>query len=272
MKQHNNLPSRIFGSCVTQKTTDGEKFIEQHVFDYITSGTSEVYSGDKSQTYKAGDLRYVKRNSVCKFYKHPPLDGAYESITICVNQNLLLDLYNEYDMPMIDKRARIDNVIPLKINTLFKNYIDSLNPYIDNNQSKKITEIKAKEAVIILLESNPFLKNILFDFNEPGKIDLENFMNQHYKMESTLDNFAYLTGRSLSTFKRDFTQIFQTTPNKWLLTKRLEEAKYLITQKKLNPTNAYFEVGFKDYSHFSVAFKKQFGFSPSLIKGQTQLD
>lgn len=258
-----NLPSRIFSSCVRQKTTDGEKFIEQHVFDYIYTGTSEVYIGEKLQHYKAGDLRYVKRNSICKFYKHPSMDGSYESATICISQDLLLELYDEYDRPAIDKRTRVENVVPLKSNTLFKNYINSLGPYLDSDHSKKITEIKAKEAVIILLEVNPFLQHLLFDFNEPGKIDLEQFMNQHYKMDTSLDQFAYLTGRSLSTFKRDFGQIFNTTPNKWLLAKRLDEAKYLISQKKLTPTTVYFEVGFKDYSHFSVAFKKQFGHAPS---------
>ena len=262
MKQ-NNLPSRIFGSCVTKRTSEGEKFIEQHVFDYIISGKSEVYIAGKLQNYQGGDLRYVKRNSICKFYKHPMPGTPYESITICISQDILLKLYAEYDKPEINKTARIDNVVPLRSNALFKNYLDSLKPYISNDQSKRVTEIKAKEAVIILLEINPFLKDVLFDFNEPGKIDLEHFMNQHYKMDTGLEQFAYLTGRSLSTFKRDFAQIFHVTPNKWLLAKRLSEAKFMIAQKKLAPTSVYFEVGFKDYSHFSVAFKKEFGHAPS---------
>lgn len=264
MKPKSEISSRIFSSCVAEKKTDGEKFVDQHVIDYIAQGTSEAYLGDKVLTYKAGDLRYVKRNTICKFYKQPPDVGQYESITICIHQNILQELYNDFGKPEIDRKARIENVMTVYNSPLFRNYLASLGPYIDSDHSKQIIDIKTKEAVVLLLEANPILKNTLFDFSEPGKIDLENFMSQHFKMNGSLEEFAYLTGRSLSTFKRDFASIFHTTPNKWLLTKRLEEANYLIMHKNLNPTNAYYEVGFKDYSHFSVAFKKQFGYPPSM--------
>lgn len=264
MKSKSEIPSRIFSSCVTEKESDGEKLVEQHVFDYVASGTSETYLGDKVLNFNAGDIRYIKRNTVAKFYKQPPAGGKYESITICINQKLLTDLYNDYGKPEIDKKARVENILNVYNSPLFRNYLRSLTPYVDSDHSKSIIDIKAKEAVILMLEANPILKNTLFDFSEPGKIDLENFMNKHYRMNSTLDQFAYLSGRSLSTFKRDFIEIFQTTPNRWLLSKRLDEANYLIKHKHLSPTNAYYEVGFKDYSHFSVAFKKQFGYSPSL--------
>ncbi len=39
-----------------------------------------------------------------------------------------------------------------------------------------------------------------------------------------LEKFATLTGRSISTFKRDFQAIFKETPNKWLIKKRLDLA------------------------------------------------
>ncbi len=76
---------------------------------------------------------------------------------------------------------------------------------------------------------------------------------------------AYLTGRSLSTFKRDFEKIYHMTPSRWLLQKRLEDAHYLLKEKRLKATEVFIEVGFKDYSHFYVAFKKLFGIAPSMI-------
>ncbi len=119
-------------------------------------------------------------------------------------------------------------------------------------------------AVLIFIEANPELKHILFDFSEPGKIDLEAYMNEHYSFSGELEQFAYLTGRSLSTFKRDFKRIFNTTPSKWLMKRRLEDAYYLIKERGAKPTEAFIEVGFNDYSHFSFAFKKVFGVAPSL--------
>jgi len=63
-------------------------------------------------------------------------------------------------------------------------------------------------------------------------------MNHNYKYNIPLSSFAKFTGRSLSTFKRDFTNMFETTPEKWLQQKRLEQAHYLIS-KKINAYQRY---------------------------------
>jgi AraC-like DNA-binding protein len=113
------------------------------------------------------------------------------------------------------------------------------------------------------------LKNVLFDFSAPYKIDLEAFMQKNYHFNVGLERFAYLTGRSLATFKRDFERIFHSSPRKWLQNRRLQEAYYLIAQKHQRANDVYLDLGFEDLSHFSFAFKKQFGFAPgTLLKGK----
>jgi AraC-like DNA-binding protein len=125
--------------------------------------------------------------------------------------------------------------------------------------------LKLKEALLILLKVNPELKDILFDFNEPGKIDLEGFMQQNYHFKVGLNRFAYLTGRSLATFKRDFEKIFKISPNRWLVQRRLQEAYYLIKERGKRPSEIYFELGFEDFSHFSYAFRQAYGAAPTKI-------
>ncbi|MBE9462805.1 helix-turn-helix domain-containing protein [Dyadobacter subterraneus] len=259
-----NVPQIIY-SATSKRTIEGEIFIKQHVFDYIISGTSETYFDGKSRTYQAGDFRLAVKNRLSKFVKIPPVGGEYRSVSICIDQDTLLELKDQYRPDEIIHKP-YDNVLLIKPNRLFNNYIDSLLPYLENSRdiSGNLIKLKVKEAVLIFLEANPLLKNILFDFSEPGKIDLEAYMRAHYNFNGSLSQFAYLTGRSLSTFKRDFSRIFNTTPNKWLLNKRLEDARYLIQEKKWKATDVYIEVGFKDYSHFSVAYKHLFGQSPSM--------
>jgi AraC-like DNA-binding protein len=80
-----------------------------------------------------------------------------------------------------------------------------------------------------------------------------------------LSRFAYLTGRSLATFKRDFEKLFRTSPSRWLQQRRLQEAHYLLKEKGLSPSDVYTEVGFEDLSHFSFAFKKAYGVAPSRV-------
>jgi AraC-like DNA-binding protein len=125
--------------------------------------------------------------------------------------------------------------------------------------------LKTREAVELLLRHDPGLKHILFDFSEPGKIDLESFMNRNYMYNVPAAKFAMLTGRSLASFKRDFEKVFHTSPGQWLLQKRLMEARYLISQKGRKPSDVYLDVGFENLSHFSYSFKKAFGVAPSMV-------
>jgi AraC-like DNA-binding protein len=81
-----------------------------------------------------------------------------------------------------------------------------------------------------------------------------------------LERFAYLTGRSLTTFKSDFKRIFQTTPGRWLTEKRINLAHYKLTNSKQKATDVYLSVGFENLSHFSTTFKKAFGVSPRNIR------
>lgn len=147
--------------------------------------------------------------------------------------------------------------------------MQSLLSYKELLNAKKRTallRIKQKEALMLLLEYDPTLKDVLFDFSEPYKIDLEAFMNRNFRFNVHLDRFACLTGRSLATFKRDFQKIFGTAPRRWLQQKRLQEAHYLITQKGKAASDIYLDLGFENLSHFSFAFKKQYGSTPSTLQ------
>jgi AraC-like DNA-binding protein len=92
-------------------------------------------------------------------------------------------------------------------------------------------------------------------------------MNNNYKFNVSIERFAWLTGRSISAFKRDFEKIFNDTPSHWLVQRRLQESYFLIDKKNKRPSDMYLDLGFEDLSHFSFAFKKLFGLSPSQLSG-----
>jgi len=88
-------------------------------------------------------------------------------------------------------------------------------------------------------------------------------MNAHYRYNVEIERFAFLTGRSLSGFKRDFEKRYNISPSRWLVQKRLQEAHYLIEEQGQRPTTVYLDLGFENLSHFSNAYKKTFGYAPS---------
>lgn len=262
---------RIAYSCYYNRSREGEQFAPEHVLSYQLSGTFTVRSGDEEHVFKEGDFRFIKRNQLLKFLKEPPPNGVFKSVSIYFDQATLRDFSMEYGyQAVLGKYEERGAVIQLKEEPLLKSFMDSLLPYVQGDRliNHALQALKQREAIMILLQSKPEMKDVLFDFSEPGKIDLEAFMNKNFHFNVQLKRFAYLSGRSLATFKRDFECIFHMSPSRWLQQKRLEEAHYLIKVKRRAPSEVYLEIGFEDLSHFSFAFKKMYGIPPSkLITG-----
>lgn len=266
----NNTDHRRFNqityACYSNSMRDGEQFIPEHVFSYQISGKLVYNDGENEHFFDEGSFRLTRRNTLIKFNKIPPENGEYTNISVFMDQNTLKNLSMEYGYKATKSHPN-ESVFHIPANDLLSGYIESLKPYdeLDKPGNEVLKNLKLKELIVILLQTNPDLKEVLFDFTEPGKIDLESFMNRNFRFNVSLERFAYLTGRSLSTFQRDFEKTFAAKPRKWLQQKRLQEAHYLIKEKRANASDVYLDVGFQDLSHFSFAFKKMFGLPPSQV-------
>jgi AraC-like DNA-binding protein len=150
----------------------------------------------------------------------------------------------------------------------------SLEPYfaLVSELPEPLISLKLGETLAILRTLDSDIDALLSDFSDPGKIDLAEFMEKHFMVNMSMDKFGQLTGRSLNTFKRDFQKAFNATPQKWLTQKRLELAYYHLAQNQRKPAEIYLEVGFENLSHFSFAFKKHYGFSPTAVLRQKSLE
>ncbi|MXN90370.1 helix-turn-helix domain-containing protein [Flavobacterium sp. Sd200] len=258
----------VFYSCYIKLSREGEQFIPEHVFTYIESGKLLVNDGRAETVLQQGDFAFYVKNHLAKFTKIPSLEsGEFKAVSVLLDTDTLKQFARNFGYTA--KQAKHNGgVVTLESNPLYISYTKSLLAYLEKPEehSDALLRLKVNEAILLLLETKPEMTDILFDFNEPGKIDLKAFMTRNFHFNVDLSRFAYLTGRSLSTFKRDFQKIFSTTPNKWLQQKRLDEAYFLISQKGRKPSDVYLEVGFENLSHFSFAFKKAFGITPSQLQ------
>jgi len=83
-------------------------------------------------------------------------------------------------------------------------------------------------------------------------------MEANFRYNLSLEDYARLCHRSLSSFKRDFHRHFKQPPGRWLLRKRLEYAAGLLHNPRMTVSEVAFESGFEDVSHFSRVFKEHF--------------
>lgn len=255
----------ILYSCYHSRSRSGEQFITNHVFSYQVAGNLLANDGEREHVFSPGEFRFLRRNRLIKFTKVPPADGDFKSVSITFSQEMLRAFSVQHHYTQLP-HTEGPTVQHLPGSGLLKSYMESLMPYLEaGDLGQELINVKLTEALLVLLRAHPELKNTLFDFSEPGKIDLEAFMNKNYHFNVGLSRFAYLTGRSLATFKRDFEKLFNTSPSKWLQQRRLREAHYLIAEKGAAPSSVYLELGFEDLSHFSFAFKKMYGVAPSRV-------
>lgn len=259
-----NLPGVIYSHLESQLIV-GEQFIEEHGICYMISGNLKVRDAGENKIFSAGDIIFFRKNFLAKFIKEPAEKGAFKAITVMLDRKTLLEFSRQYDVAYEQPYLIDGAVLQLDNNILLENFYRTLIPYFDSALPDRLMNLKKYEILMLLLQVSPVLKNVLFDFNQPGKIDLEAFMQQNFRFNVELKKLAFLTGRSLTTFKRDFDKIFHTTPNRWIQRRRLEEALYLIRDKGRRPSDVYHEVGFESISHFSYSFKQLFGYNPSGI-------
>jgi AraC-like DNA-binding protein len=262
-KQYFESKASIFYSCLIDKLYIGEHFLPEHMLMKIYSGELEIKYFNRCKVLSAGDTVLVARNQLSQITKKPKDGAPFKSLTLFLPQQELRDYF------AATKAEPHHRLMELQLNRhpLIDSLFESILKYYEIGEElpAELTELKIKEAVAVLKNVQPESLNILTDFSEPGKIDLENFMMKNYQFNVSLDRFAYLTGRSLATFKRDFKRIFLEPPSRWLQQKRLQTAYDLMVNKQLKASDVYLEVGFENLSHFSYAFKNQFGFPPSAI-------
>lgn len=273
MKTKNTLQtisySGIFLSCYTDNNQKCIHATPEHVLVYVYSGEQIIEDRNKKIKVGAGQCVFIRRNHQLTMYKNGKGKDNYKGISLTFNRNVLREFYSKLKKSDIPKGVAVSdkNVFPIEQKVDITSLFESLTPYFNQNvkPSDQVIHLKLLEGIYALLNNSDIFYPLLFDFTQPWKIDIMEFLNDHYMDELTMDEIAIYTGRSLASFKRDFKKISNLTPQRWIIQKRLESAYVKLKEKAGKVQDVYLEVGFKNPSHFSTAFKKQFGISPTEV-------
>ncbi|MFV7235121.1 helix-turn-helix domain-containing protein [Flavobacterium sp. ZB4R12] len=273
MQQDNSLKtiaySGIFLSCFSDYSEKCIHATPEHVLVYLYSGEQVIEDRNRKITLQAGECAFIRRDHRLKMYKNSKGEDLYKGISLTFKRSVLREFYSKMDKAEMPKDIAVsdDYVFKLQPTPAIESLFQSLTPYFDSNvkPTEGVTHLKLLEGIYALLNTTEQLYPILFDFAEPWKVDILEFLNENYADELTMEQIASFTGRSLATFKRDFKKISNLTPQKWLIKRRLEAAYVKLKDEGRKVQDVYVEVGFKNPSHFSTSFKKQYGISPTDI-------
>lgn len=244
---------------------------EMHLISVVMSGRKDWFVDGKKYEMKGGDAAFI-RKGVYTTKQYFEVDHCV--MVFMLNDQFIREFLKEYESLQLPEEEMTDHsgIFLIDMNEGLKSIIFSVSNYLKQgrNVPKELVELKFKELLFNLV-INPKNKELARFFNEIRKADRSSIayvMNKHFQYDLSLEEFARLCGKSLSTFKREFQEVFQQTPGKWILEKRLAYAQTLLMSSNLNINEICYESGFKNTTHFSKAFKERFSLPPAQFRLQ----
>lgn len=249
-----------------------ELWTESHFITYVINGRKDWIVDSTIYKIKAGDSLFIRKGVyLTKQY----LEEEYCVILFFLNDDFIRKFMAEHSSSLnkSDLQRNLGQVLPIHTTETFHSLIGSIFQYLKLEAPipQSLVEIKFEELLFNII-LDPKNKDILEFFTAVGvsnKVNLEDVMMKNFRADLNLVEFAKLCGRSLSSFKRDFYTHFNTTPSKWLKSKRLDYAEMLLLGTNLNINEICYESGFKNNSHFIREFKNKFNLPPGQFKDQS---
>jgi AraC-like DNA-binding protein len=237
---------------------------------HVLSGKKTWRTSEGSWSVSKGQTIYVKKGAaiVNQFF-----DDEFCMLGFFINDAFIRDIVKEIFNELEEKSVEEDisfRAVEIESNLIMKSYFQSMLPYFSGQEkpSESVLKLKMKELIINLLtsKSNPSLSTYLKSIRKSDKPSLQQIMETNFCYNLSIEEFARLCHRSLSSFKRDFIKHFNISPGKWLKDKRLDYSTILLKTSELNISQIVFECGFEDLSHFSKSFKEKFNMSPQQFR------
>jgi len=240
---------------------------------HVVSGKKTWHTTDGSFTAEAGQSLYFKKGAaiVEQFFNE-----EFCLLLFFVPDEFIRSVVKEYagePEKAFEKTALNESTIRVSSDIALEVFFQSMMTYFSGMErpSEALLRLKLKELILGILVSkqNPKLSAYFNSIGNNEAPSVSEIMESNFRYNLSLENFAELCHRSLSSFKRDFQKIYNESPGRWILKKRLEYSAVLLRNNHLNISQVVFECGFEDLSHFSRAFKSRFGVSPTQFRQQT---
>jgi hypothetical protein len=238
-----------------------------HVLVYVYSGEMIIDERGKITRLHRGDCAFIRKDFRVQMTKQAWNGEQFKAIFLMFTTKFLRSFYSQLDRNTIPKDAKRDKISLCQLPSNRPDIVslfESMTPYFKSNiqPTEELLQLKMVEGIYVLLNTGKSLYASVFDFTDPWKIDILDFMESNYMNDISMEEIANYTGRSLSTFKRDFKKCSILSPREWLIRRRLEAAHELIRQGGLKVSDVCFKVGFKNLSHFSKIYKETYGVPP----------
>lgn len=270
---------RLFGKMVFEKATIHPPFKKPYpmqdeaCFVYILRGQNNAVSALEHLQISEKEAVLMKCGSYLSRMLPAQTTGTYEAVAVHFYPEVLKRVY-ENDVPAFlqqtPENKPANAMVKVKADALLEKYFDSMLFYFANPElvNEELLILKVKELFLLLSNTRnaPQVKDILHNLFTPRYVGFKETIEAHIYSSLGLEDLAQLTNRSISSFKREFRQVYKESPARYIKNRKLEHAAKLLHATSLNISAIAYDCGFNDLSNFSNSFREKYGLTPSAYR------
>lgn len=193
-----------------------------------------------------------------------------ELVIVTFHPDILKKIY-ERELPLLLQQPRntISNLSSEVINNefLIQKYIEGLLFYFENPSliNDDMLVLKLKEIILLLSQTRnaETIQVVLSQLFSPATYTFKQIIEAHLFLQVSIEELARKTNLSVSSFKREFSKLYNDTPANYIKTQRLEKAATLLIASDNRITDIAFDCGFNDLANFTKSFHDKFGTTPT---------
>lgn len=257
----------IFYHYSSVKDSFKEKSIlKRNAFSLVINGTKTMHFAEKTVYIKENEVHLLSAGNCIASVS---IEGykPFESLLVFFTDEVLSDFESKHAGLISKYRGKIlktDRYIEFVKDDFLNHFIQSVLIAIKNGKqpSESMKQLKMQELFLHLAENQP-LKLLSFQHARtiPGvELKIRKVAEANIRNNLTIEELAFLSDVSASTFKRYFKKIYNSTPTEWNNRKRMELAGELLMKEK--PGDIWHKLGYETHTGFTKSFKKHFGVLP----------
>lgn len=237
--------------------------------------------------YKPNSLRWActnRKNHIIGVQLHGKADHdfKYQKFTMSENCIYFFNQKDDYSVEVLEKGEA------------FSVHFTTYEPIATNSfciKIKDITNVLSIQEKIMKYTSSSFCGNnmaasyfymlcALFEdiynkeyfSSDERMINAKDYIDLHFAGKNCLSHAVYASGISKRRFNDLFKKQFDITPNRYLISRKINFAKQLLESNPLSLSEVSDKCGFSDTSYFNKVFKKETTYTPGEYKKIYQSD
>ncbi len=238
--------------------------LTKNTISFLRAGTKEVIGDDASVQINNQSFVVMKSGNCLMTEKVSSSNKIYKSILLFFSDESIIDFLERNKLYSNSNKENKSFYI-FEYDDFIEHFVQSLEQLlaIPAETQGRILKAKFEEIMFYLIHKHgaSFLNSIIQQVDS-AESRLTNIVTNNKHKKLSLQELAFLSNMSVSTFKREFYRIYDKTPIKWFNEERLEHISILLKTNQKRPIELYEEAGFENFSNFVQAFKKRYGVTP----------